>query len=143
MDKNIGENIKQARVKAGYTQEKLAEKIDVSLSVISRLETGRTMVSVAKLQKIARILETSVGSFFELPSPDNPEYPQGAETALAESAPHISERPENPNKSSNKSHTESRPEPNIDWELYTLIQQLPDKGKIFFKNALRCYLETF
>lgn len=136
MDKNIGENIKQARVKAGYTQEKLAEKIDVSLSVISRLETGRTMVSVAKLQKIARILDTPVGTFFELPDPENPEYPLGAETSQAKNAPHISE-------SKTESRTEHRGEPKIDWELYTLIQQLPDKGKIFFKNALRCYLETF
>ena len=56
MDNFIGSNIKNARIKAGFTQEKLAEKIDVSLSVISRLETGRTMVSVAKLIRIAQVL---------------------------------------------------------------------------------------
>ena len=54
MDNFIGSNIKEARIKAGFTQEKLAEKIEVSLSVISRLETGRTMVSVAKLMRIAQ-----------------------------------------------------------------------------------------
>lgn len=128
MDKSIGENIKQARLRAGYTQEKLAEKIDVSLSVISRLETGRTMVSVAKLQKIARILDTPVGTFFEPPNPENLEYPVMTETTTAEGATHIAE---------------GGAESNIDRELYTLIQQLPDKGKTFFKNALRCYLETF
>lgn len=65
MDNYIGENIKRARIKAGYTQEKLAEKIDVSLSVISRLETGRTMVSVEKILRIARVLNAPVSCIFE------------------------------------------------------------------------------
>ncbi len=130
MDNLIGENIKQARLRAGYTQEKLAEKIDVSLSVISRLETGRTMVSVAKMQRIAKVLNTPVGTFFERSFPENRTYPETAETTMI--------RPDR------KSIAESAlSDPDFDEELYTLIRQLPEKGKEFFKNALRCYIETF
>lgn len=130
MDNLIGENIKQARLRAGYTQEKLAEKIDVSLSVISRLETGRTMVSVAKMQRIAKVLNTPVGTFFDRSFSENRTYPETAETTMI--------------RSDRKSIAESAlSDPDFDEELYTLIRQLPEKGKEFFKNALRCYIETF
>ena len=67
MDNYIGMNIKRARIRAGYTQESLAEQVDVSLSVISRLETGRTMVSVSKLIQIADVLGTFAGYFLMEP----------------------------------------------------------------------------
>ena len=131
MDNLIGENIKQARLKAGYTQEKLAEKIDVSLSVISRLETGRTMVSVAKMQRIAKVLNTPVGTFFERSFSENRTYPETAETTRTAGA------------GTQRVAESALADPEFDEELYTLIMQLPEKGKEFFKNALRCYIETF
>ena len=129
MDNFIGSNIKNARIKAGFTQEKLAEKIDVSLSVISRLETGRTMVSVAKLMRIAQVLNVSVAEFF---TEDTKEYPQSQDTATltCANASHIADDVEALSSSA-------------DEELYFLIRQLPDKGKEFFKQSLRCYLEIF
>lgn len=38
----IGKNIQAARHSVGYTQEQLARELDISTSVISRLETGRS-----------------------------------------------------------------------------------------------------
>ena len=131
MDKYIGENIKRARISAGYTQEKLAEKIDVSLSAISRLETGRTMISLKKLLRIAHVLNTSPASILEYHEysgncADTGEYHSQSHANV----PCMSESSPNYTKST-------------DEELYQLIQQLPDKAKHYFKNSLRCYLEIF
>ena len=43
MKEEIGRRVRDARDKKGISQEKLAELVDLSLSSISRLETGRTM----------------------------------------------------------------------------------------------------
>lgn len=60
MNKTIGKEIKKARLKNSMTQEELAELVELSLSCISRLETGKTMVSVEKLYCIAKTLNTSI-----------------------------------------------------------------------------------
>lgn len=130
MEKYIGENIKRARIKAGFTQEKLAERIDVSLSVISRLETGRTMVSVSKLLRIARVLNVSAASLLEQ-NPETHPYPVSGESV---------EDGQQPRSYFSARDAHLYP---IDDELYVLIQQLPDKAKQYFKESLRCYLEIF
>ena len=63
----IGRNIQQARLSAGYTQERLAHELGVSLSVISRTETGRTMLSVHRLMELAQVLNVFVGDFLREP----------------------------------------------------------------------------
>lgn len=131
IDNYIGENIKRTRIKAGYTQEKLAEKIDVSLSVISRLETGRTMVSVEKILRIASVLDVPPSCIIDR-NPDSGSYSETEEsTSLHQrDTSHMSE--------SSAGYADP-----TDKELYQLIQQLPDKAKRYFKNSLRCYLEIF
>ena len=42
-----------ARVKAGLTQEQLAERMETTQSVIARLESGRTRPSTHTLQRLA------------------------------------------------------------------------------------------
>ena len=59
MKEEIGRRVRDARDKKGISQEKLAELVD-SLSSISRLETGRTMVSVEKLLRIADALNVGI-----------------------------------------------------------------------------------
>lgn len=60
----IGRRIHEARERAGYTQEKLAEKIEVSVQYISDLERG---VVGASLQTMIRICHTlSVSSDYIL-----------------------------------------------------------------------------
>lgn len=49
-------NLVQARVKAGFTQEQLAECLGVSRSVIVSLEGGRTNLFNKNISGIARIL---------------------------------------------------------------------------------------
>lgn len=51
--------IRQARENLGYTREKFAEKLDVSLSYLAELERGRTGISVKMLIKVCNVLGLS------------------------------------------------------------------------------------
>ena len=56
----IGQRIRKIREEKSMTQKKLAEKVMVSPSSITRLESGQTMVSVFTIIKIAEVLNTSI-----------------------------------------------------------------------------------
>lgn len=58
--KEIGKRIKEGRKKVGMTQEKLAEKIDVSPSYISEIERGSSICSLQVLVDIAHILNLNL-----------------------------------------------------------------------------------
>ena len=62
MNKKIGLRLKAARIKAGLTQEKLAEYANLSTSLISRLERGKVMVSLEKLIELAELLNIGLES---------------------------------------------------------------------------------
>ena len=51
--------IRKAREEAGYTREKFAELLDVSVSYMAEVERGRTGISVKMLIKICRLLGLS------------------------------------------------------------------------------------
>lgn len=51
--------IRKAREEQGYTREKFAEALDVSVSYLAELERGRTGVSVKMLVKICKVLGLS------------------------------------------------------------------------------------
>lgn len=66
----IGKNIKKYRLaykKDKITQEKLAELINVSVSLISCLESNKTKkgISINNLYKISIVLDTPIDKFFE------------------------------------------------------------------------------
>ena len=66
----IGKNIKKYRLaykNEKITQEKLAELINVSVSLISSLESEKTNkgISINNLYKISIVLKTPVSKFFE------------------------------------------------------------------------------
>ena len=68
----IGKNIKKYRLKCKYsnksmTQEKLAELINVSVSLISSLESNKCKkgISISNLYKISIVLNTPINKFFE------------------------------------------------------------------------------
>ena len=52
------------------TQEKLAELLNVSITTISRLENGKTMISIETAQSLANVLnvkiENIIGNEFDL-----------------------------------------------------------------------------
>lgn len=51
--------IRKAREELGYTREKFAEKLDVSVSYLAELERGRTGISVKMLIKVCHVLGLS------------------------------------------------------------------------------------
>ena len=51
--------IRKAREEMGYTREKFAEKLDVSVSYLAELERGRTGISVKMLIKVCNVLGLS------------------------------------------------------------------------------------
>lgn len=61
----IGRRIKTLREKRSITQKELADRVMISPSSITRLESGETMVSVQTLQLIARSLKVPVGVFLD------------------------------------------------------------------------------
>ncbi len=50
----IGEQLKDERLKAGMTQEELAEKIGTKKSFISRVEKGKADIQLSTLVKVFR-----------------------------------------------------------------------------------------
>lgn len=55
----IGKRIRKIREDKGLTQEDLAEKLDVSNAYISKIERGRTTLSLERLSGLCRVLEES------------------------------------------------------------------------------------
>ena len=51
--------IRKAREDAGYTRERFAEKLDVSVSYLAELERGRTGISVKTLIAVCKLLGLS------------------------------------------------------------------------------------
>lgn len=63
---NIGEKIRNLRVKYRLTQEQLAEKSNLSVNFISKLERDRkTNISIDKLLKICSVFEITIPEFLD------------------------------------------------------------------------------
>jgi len=61
----IGKRVKQLRLRAGLTQEELANRADLSKGFISQLENDGTSPSIATLEDIVRALGTNLATFFQ------------------------------------------------------------------------------
>ena len=57
----IGSRIKQARLAKNMTQEDLADKIDISVAFLSRVERGNAHLNLRRLTQIAEVLKVSPG----------------------------------------------------------------------------------
>ena len=65
IDKVLGEVFKEYRVKNKLTQEKIAEKLGISVKYISRIENGTGWVKVETLVNYMNILGISPNVIFE------------------------------------------------------------------------------
>jgi len=61
----LGRNIKIERIRKDLTQEDFAEKIDMSLSHVSKIEQGITSPTAIALFKMARVLNVPMEKFFD------------------------------------------------------------------------------
>ena len=57
--KDIGKRISSRRKQLNYTQEQIAEKMDVSIQMVSNLERGIKAIKIENLIKISEILKIS------------------------------------------------------------------------------------
>ena len=57
----IGQRLKAARIEKHLTQEQLAEKLDVSVAFLSRIERGNSHINLKRLNEICSILDISEG----------------------------------------------------------------------------------
>jgi len=58
-------NIRAMRESKGYTQEYMAEMLNICQSTYANLESGKTMLTLARLLRIAEILETEFTDLVE------------------------------------------------------------------------------
>lgn len=56
----LGKRLKQRRLELGYTQEKLAELIDVTSTYIGAIERANSKCSVETIAKLATVLKVDV-----------------------------------------------------------------------------------
>lgn len=67
--KEIGRRVARARKAAGLTQESLAERLDVNLVTVSRLERGHSLPGVISLLRLCDALSLPPSRLFDLPLP--------------------------------------------------------------------------
>lgn len=70
----IGNRIKQARLAKNYTQEDLAEKIDISVAFLSRVERGNSHINLKRLNQICDLLDVTEGYVLNGASSDSSNY---------------------------------------------------------------------
>lgn len=65
----VAQAIIEARMKAGLTQEELADRMKTSQSAIARLESGRSIPSARTLARFAKATGTRLRISFEADTP--------------------------------------------------------------------------
>jgi len=60
----LGKRVQKLRKSLGYTQEELAEKLNISRTHMGHIEQGRKAPSLKLMDKLARALKTKVSELF-------------------------------------------------------------------------------
>lgn len=88
--RDVGRRIAELRAARGWTQEQMAEALDVNLPYLQRIEGGRENLTVRSLARLAHILGVRVGALFEAPAdrtvrgPGRPRRPRATAGASTE-----------------------------------------------------------
>ena len=70
----IGKRLKEARKKKGLTQEVLAEKMEVSIAYLSKIETGKIHINLERLSQICSLLGVTEGEILNGVSNSSEQY---------------------------------------------------------------------
>ena len=65
-ERELGAHIRELRMKQNMSLRKLAASAEVSVSFLSQVERGTASPSIASLMRIARALDQTIGSLFEV-----------------------------------------------------------------------------
>ena len=63
----FGNNLHSYRKLRGFSQEQLAEQLDISVKHLSTMETGKVFASAEMIEKIAKELNVSISALFYTP----------------------------------------------------------------------------
>lgn len=85
--KLIGSRIHAARINKGLTQEVLAEKLDVSIAFLSRVERGTTEINLKRLSQICALLDVTEGEILNGSSNTSKTYLNSDFSNLLKSCP--------------------------------------------------------
>lgn len=66
IDLNLAERIKFLRMFHGWTQEEMAEKLQLATISYAKIERGQTDVPFSRLQQIAEVFKIELGDLFRL-----------------------------------------------------------------------------
>ena len=61
----LGKRIKYLRLQKGFSQEKLAEAINIATTSLSYVETGRGFMTLDTLEKLAKALQVDLYEIFQ------------------------------------------------------------------------------
>lgn len=64
--KNLGTNIKKRRKELGLTQQQLADKMNISLNFMGKIEVAFSKPSLDTLVQFADVLETTVSDLTKI-----------------------------------------------------------------------------
>lgn len=81
IDVHVGRQIRQRRTLLGYSQEKLAGKLNLTFQQVQKYERGANRVGAGRLYELSKALDVPVTYFFE-DLPDAPEAPEATAPAM-------------------------------------------------------------
>ncbi|CCH51584.1 hypothetical protein BN8_00514 [Fibrisoma limi BUZ 3] len=67
--KRFGISIRQKRLQKGFSQEELADRCQIDIRQIGRIERGEINTTISTVFVLARALEVPVGDLFDFPLP--------------------------------------------------------------------------
>lgn len=79
IDVHVGQRVRQRRTLLGYSQERLADALNLTFQQVQKYERGANRVGAGRLYELANALDVPVTYFFE----DLPEAPDGAPSGPA------------------------------------------------------------
>lgn len=68
LKKMFGLRVRKIRQKQNLSQEELAEKIDIAVNNMGKIERGESFVTAVTLEKLASVLDVKVEDFFKFDS---------------------------------------------------------------------------
>lgn len=83
----IGSRLKEIRQNKNITQEDLAEKMDLSVPYISRVERGTTSINLKRLSQMCALLEVSEGEILQGAENTSSSYLESSFSDLLKSCP--------------------------------------------------------
>ena len=79
VDVHVGQRIRQRRTLLGYSQERLADALDLTFQQVQKYERGANRVGAGRLVELSKALDVPVTYFFE----EMPDAPDGAPSGPA------------------------------------------------------------